>query len=516
MKVHFLLLFLSWHFISFSQTVEKTFKVSGSYENLCHSLCLTQDKSAYIMAGYTSPSASNKDLLISKIGIDLVPVWTKTFSSSNNEYIKKIIPTSDGGFFAVGNVEISGLSQQTLMIKLSSTGTIEWSKSFGNYGLDEGFSMIEVDGKLYMVGRTNINGHLDGFAFCFNLNGTLNWANAIGSSSNEYLYSVKLSSEGKLIAVGATNYNGSYDIWVTKLNLDGTLIWSKTYGSNNDDGADDLLIKGDSIYITGHTRFNAYNDMDYPLLKISNDGVVGSFKTYGTSNNERAYSINRISQNQVFISGYANGPSFTDDCWELKLNNNSILSSSKSGTSASEKFLTSKIFNSELVLGGYSTGTIREFYLKKHSISDNNLGCPYNVNQYSPSISTGSTNATSLAVSSSYFSNYTLSTNSISLLSENKSLCAPLPIEEISENINSNNSNQSTIFQIRQNTIFNNSEDVLSLSIYSIKGEILLECSISPNESLPIPNEYASIQSLLINGSTRFQNQSLLHVTSEL
>jgi hypothetical protein len=95
--------------------------------------------------------------------------WQKCLGGSHGDNANSIVQTSDNGYIVVGqtssdNGDVSGFHPFTIswgdawIVKLNSTGSIQWQKSFGGSDYDIAFSILQAsDGEYVIAGSTNSN-----------------------------------------------------------------------------------------------------------------------------------------------------------------------------------------------------------------------------------------------------------------------------------------------------------------------------------------------------------------------
>ena len=108
-------------------------------------------------------------------------------------------------------------------------------------------------------------------------------------------------------------------IFISKYNSTGNKQWSKLFGSNLDDVGNELALDSlSNIYITGYSKGNLDNktnsgNSDIFISKYNSDGSNQKTELLGTSSDDKAYSVQLDSNNQIYITGYTNGFSSTRD-----------------------------------------------------------------------------------------------------------------------------------------------------------------------------------------------------------
>ena len=130
----------------------------------------TQD-GGYIVAGHSS--SQDGDIFGSRGGVDFWILkfnelggiqWKKNLGGSENDWGTKVIQTTDEGFLIVGyagstDFDVSGNHgglYDGWVVKLSSTGTIEWQKCIGGSEIDLLWSAKQtLDGAYILSGYSN-------------------------------------------------------------------------------------------------------------------------------------------------------------------------------------------------------------------------------------------------------------------------------------------------------------------------------------------------------------------------
>ena len=168
--------------------------------------------------------------------------WEKSLGGTNHEQAHSVKQTSDGGYIIAGysasnDGDVSGSHgyEDYWVVKLSSSGIIEWQKSLGGSGIDYGAAVQETtDGGYLVAGTTS-------------------------------------STDGNV-----TNSFGFFDAWLVQLSSTGNIIWQKTYGGSNYDVINSasqtsdggFIFSGWSASTDGDVTGN-HGDADYLVVKLS-------------------------------------------------------------------------------------------------------------------------------------------------------------------------------------------------------------------------------------------------------
>ena len=189
------------------------------------------------------------------------------------------------------------------VVKLNSIGVLQWQKSYGGTEWDNAKSIQQtIDGGYIIVGEsfstdgdvTGNHGSNDLWVVKIDSTGVIQWQKSLGGSNTEYPNSIKQTSDSGYVVVGYTasndgdvtnlhdTTNNYTDYWVVKLNSGGVLQWQKTLGGIGFDMATSVLQTTDSGYIVAGRTFSNNCDVsgnhgsyDYWVVKLSKDSLVG-------------------------------------------------------------------------------------------------------------------------------------------------------------------------------------------------------------------------------------------------
>ena len=189
------------------------------------------------IAGYTeSFGAGREDVYVVKLDANGNLQWTKTIGAKNKLSSKpSLIQTSDGGYAIAGETESFGAGQwDVYVVKLDASGNLQWTKTIGGRGSEEGLSLIQTsDGGYAIAGSTAFpEEKIFGFAYVVKLdaNGKLQWANIVWSpfcrkpdGGYERGSSIIETSDSGYAIAGSTNSFRSRgeNVYIVKLDANG-------------------------------------------------------------------------------------------------------------------------------------------------------------------------------------------------------------------------------------------------------------------------------------------------------
>jgi len=311
----------------------------------------------YSNDGDITDPPSYVDFWILKLSSTGVIEWQKTLGSSNTDSAYDIEQTTDGGYVFVGTVGnsngdvIGTYGEQIWVVKLNAVGTISWQKTLGGTYEEKGYCIQQTADEGYVIagssnsndgGVTGNHGFIDAWIVKLNSTGTLQWQKSYGGTEFDEAYSIKQTSDGGYIVAAytgsnngnVTNFHGVYDAWILKLNPSGTLVWQKTIGGSGQDRIDKIELTNDGGYILsgGTGSYNGdvtgqHGGYDAWVVKMNSSGTIQWQKTIGGTSGDVAKGIIQTSDggyavvgNTVSNDGDIIGNHINGDGWAFKLN----------------------------------------------------------------------------------------------------------------------------------------------------------------------------------------------------
>lgn len=251
----------------------------------------------------------------------------------------------------------------------SQAPTIQWQTNLMGTGWDECHAIIQTaDGGYAATGGTNSNdgdfigskGDVDGWVVKLDASGTVIWTKNVGGSTQDRLYCIAQSTDGGLIAAGYTKSNdgdvsgnhgnqyGPYfadDCWVVKLDANGNILWQKTLGGSAAEQVWSIKETSDGGCILAATSLSDDGDVsnhhggeadpDYWIVKLDANGTIQWEKSFGGSDDEFVFSMDKTSDGGYIIAGNSMSndgdvtpvglPLWSMACWITKIDANGTL-----------------------------------------------------------------------------------------------------------------------------------------------------------------------------------------------
>ncbi|KAA9325699.1 T9SS type A sorting domain-containing protein [Adhaeribacter soli] len=356
------------------------------------------------------------DVWVVKLNSNGVKLWDKTFGTPNVDAISTVAATSDGGCI-LGATSSGGIvgdkshaskgGSDFWIIKLDAAGNKMWDKTYGG---PEEESLREIhqtaDGGYIVGGTSDLSGGdrsagfgiKDNWVLKLDAAGNKMWEKSFGGNNDDYFASIKPTADGGYIMASISGSplsgnksqpgRGSTDFWVIKMDNLGNKVWDKVFGGNLKDWPSDVIQARDGGFVVvGYSLSGVGNEKsqpnkgfeDYWIVKLDAAGNKLWDKTYGGDQTEGANAITQTSDGGYVVTGYSNTWLFNADktsrrggmdIWTLKLDSLGTRVWDQATGGAENDGATSMIIAKDggLILAGESRSNI------SHDKSEPNLG----------------------------------------------------------------------------------------------------------------------------------------------
>ncbi len=268
----------------------------------------------FAVSGEAESFGTAGDFFLLKLAPDGSIQWVRCYGGPSSDPCFSMIVTSDGGFVLAGRTMSFGAgSGDALVLKLSSTGALEWARTYGGSGYDFAWCITQTsDGGYALTGTTASSGAggYDIFAMKISSDGSLGWAKTFGGSNNETGYGIIQTSDGGYALCGYSFSfapGGNTDLIIIKTDASGNVQWAKTFGGNGLEDAWGLVEANDGgIVICGETGSSGYGagGVDFMVIKLNSDGSTSWIRTYGGGGSDEARYIKKTADGGFIITGW--------------------------------------------------------------------------------------------------------------------------------------------------------------------------------------------------------------------
>ncbi len=348
----------------------------------------------FIVVGYSnsnngdvSGNHGNNDGWVAKLTSTGAVDWQKSIGGSQVDEFICVSTTSDGGYILAGSSSSSDGDITTnkgdndaLLVKLTSTGTISWQKTYGGSAADV-FRSVEqtIDGGYIAVGYTAssdfdvVGQHGGGDIWAVKLDnaGNITWQKPLGGIGLDYGYNIKERSDGSFFLSSytmsgnsgdVTGHHGLSDGWIVKLSSAGNIDWQRALGGNSGEGLNYVIPTVDGGCIAVGNSGSPNGDVsvnlggsDLWIVKLTSTGTLDWEKSIGGTNWESGYHIESTTDGGYIITGYTesndidvSGYHGGTDGWLVKINNIGVIEWQKCLGGTGTEFL----YNAEQLTDG--------------------------------------------------------------------------------------------------------------------------------------------------------------------
>lgn len=332
---------IGFNYNEYSSKIRAT--ADGGFVNICTA---EEGGSGFHYLPYPKSSRNYTDMWIAKSNASGTLLWERDYGNIDIEAGFDIRELSDGSFIATGqsgavgeDVTSHAGGRDMWVLKISATGNVLWSKSYGTTLSEAGRALyITSDGNCVVAGNTGT----DGYIVKVNTgDGSLIWSQTVTGTGTEVFNGVSEDALGNLIFSGSTNStsgiglgnHGMNDVLVYKTTSTGTLIWSKVFGSTGDDNGYAIVSNEDGSVTVAAGSSAADGDntlnrggVDEWIINVSSNGSLVWQKDMGSTGAETGVDIVKAADGGYATLSYTNALGTNGDItcpkgylWAVKL-----------------------------------------------------------------------------------------------------------------------------------------------------------------------------------------------------
>lgn len=251
----------------------------GEFDDEAAAIVASPD-GGYAIAGTTSSfGAGGYDFWLIKVDENGNMEWNKTYGGTEFDVVAALVCTADGGYVMAGETRSYGEGESDFwLVKVDSSGNLQWNKTFGNQTADIATCVIQTNDGGYALGGYWLENDAseDGLLVKTDSSGNVQWTRTYGGAEGERVDSVIQTSEGGYALAGVTDsYNDERkpDFWLVKTDSNGIMEWSKTYTEQNTDSAKSLIQTSDGGYtLAGFVRQAIIDPSDVWVINVDSTG----------------------------------------------------------------------------------------------------------------------------------------------------------------------------------------------------------------------------------------------------
>jgi|GEM_PF-6319432 len=221
--------------------------------------------------------STQNDAWLAKLDLGGTLVWEKVYPANGDDPIYRAAPTADSGYILMGDSP-----NGALLIKVTSTGEMQWRKAYGGMTIPRGFDQT-TDGGYIVVGIATAAPAINGDIALLRVSdsGDSLWSRLYGTSSHEDGYAVRQAQDGGFVIVGTTNAKFDQDLYIIRTDSNGIYRSSRVHEEQGEENRVlDMIRYRDGFLGVGGTDISATQSR-VQLTMIGQDGVPVWSKRYG-------------------------------------------------------------------------------------------------------------------------------------------------------------------------------------------------------------------------------------------
>lgn len=251
----------------------------GKYYDTAQSLTY-QGTSLYVTGltfsyGNNTPDWGNT--FLARFTTDGTEVWNRTYSYGIGTHTVSNSISSNGNMLYIAG-EISGsFFSEAFLLKVNFDGAKQWLVHWGGSYHDAAYAVHATDDHIYICGWTGSFGtgtpdKPNAFLVAYDNFGLVIWEQIWGGTGLDTAWGLTVNDSTIIIIGDTMSYspspNNLSNVFVVKYRKDGTFLQQGIYGGQNDVMTRDIVVKGDTILVTGGIRKDTSSKYDVLVLSI--------------------------------------------------------------------------------------------------------------------------------------------------------------------------------------------------------------------------------------------------------
>ncbi len=209
-------------------------------------------------------------------------LWDGAFGGQGYNYFSSIVPTAEGGYAMCGgsnSFNNDGFNYKCYLVVTNENGEELWSEVYGGAQTDQSYSLIQLEDEGFALGGATESfgaGGRDMYLVRTDEDGEMLWSQTYGGEEDDRCNKIIGTEDGGFLLLGYTESfvqaEDDRDVWLVRTDENGEMLWSQTYGGDTKDRGHDIIPTDDGGWILGgNVRSVGNGDMDYWLIKLSED-----------------------------------------------------------------------------------------------------------------------------------------------------------------------------------------------------------------------------------------------------
>lgn len=259
-----------------SGRVQRAQRIVGSGSDQAQAIIGTSDGSAVVVGNTNSFGVGLLDGFIMKVSSSGTVLWKRTFGTSGNEHFVRIVQTRDRGFIVLGDADHDPNLNDVVIVKFNASGHPVWRKVLSAAGFDHAsdLAFTSDNGAIVAVASDFADG-VRSVVLKLRSNGSVEWSRMYGSSGNHVGLSVIQAPGGGYYFSEAFAASGSrLDLVISKLDATGTPLWSRIYRSPGATLMASIIAVDDDLILSGNITAAGGGNSRGVVFKLDESGNI--------------------------------------------------------------------------------------------------------------------------------------------------------------------------------------------------------------------------------------------------
>jgi len=271
---------------------------------------MASDGNIVLCGSSIAPGRSDQDALLAKISTTGAVLWSWTSNDpATQEELYGLQQTADGGYIACG-MRRADADGDALLVKAGANGTLQWSQHYGTT-TDEMLRGVSSDANGYVgVGRiTNFGGDIDTYIVRTDLSGAQQWWQSWGGIKNDEFYGIARSGSNYVMA-GRTNSYGPLvsgvpvqSVYLMAMNTAGDTLWTRTFGNVAAASSTESITTATNGDLVLAGRSGDHHATDAMVMRVNSSGSLVWQHTYNVANEDVLHTLTLLTDGGFIAAG---------------------------------------------------------------------------------------------------------------------------------------------------------------------------------------------------------------------
>ena len=259
-----------------SGSVQRAQRITGSGSDQAQAIVGTSDGGAVVVGNTNSFGVGLLDGFILKVQSSGTVLWKRTFGTSGNEHFVRIVQTRDRGFIVLADADHDPNLNDVVVVKFNSGGRPVWRKVFSAAGFDHASDLaITPDNGAIVAIASDFADGVRSVIVKLRSNGSVEWSRIYGSSGNHVGLSVFPAPGGGYYFTEAFAASGSRsDLVLSRLDSAGNPVWSQIYRSPGASLFASIIADGDDLILSGNITAPAGGNSRGVVFRLDENGNI--------------------------------------------------------------------------------------------------------------------------------------------------------------------------------------------------------------------------------------------------